>query len=90
MPGKPFQPGDSRINRRGRPRGTGLIDQYRKLLDPHVPELLNVLVEKAKSGDLIAVKLILERVYPVRDVATAELLEEIEELRGIVEGRKAA
>lgn len=90
MAGKPFQPGDERINRKGRPVGTGRLDQYRKLFDPHVPELLKVLVEKARGGDLAAMKLILERVYPLRDVTTAELMGEIDDLRRIIEERQSA
>lgn len=66
------------------------VEQYRKLLEPHVPDLLNVLVAKAMDGDLAALRLVLDRVYPVRDATMAELLEEIEELRQLVETRRTA
>ena len=36
------------------------------------------------AGDLSAAKLILDRVYPVRDAAMSELFDEIEELRALV------
>ncbi len=88
--GKPFSPGDPRINRQGRPIGTGRVNEYRKLLDPHVPDLLDILVQKAKGGDLAALRLVLDRVYPVRDATVAELLEEIEELRQMVQARRTA
>ncbi len=77
-------------NPNGRTIGTGRVDEYRRLLDPHVPDLLNILVEKAKGGDLTALRLVLDRVYPVRDATVAELLEEIEELRQLVEARRTA
>ena len=74
----------------GRPIGTGRVNEYRKLLDPHVPDLLDILVQKAKGGDLAALRLVLDRVYPVRDATVAELLEEIEELRQMVQARRTA
>ena len=77
-------------NPNGRPTGTGRVEQYRKLLEPHVPELLQVLVEKAGEGDLVALRLVLDRVYPVRDASMAELLEEVDELRNLVEARRPA
>jgi hypothetical protein len=77
-------------NPNGRPAGTGRVEQYRQLLEPHVPELLQVLVKKASEGDLTALRLVLDRVYPVRDATMAELLEEIDELRRLVEARRKA
>jgi len=77
-------------NPNGRPVGTGRVEQYRKLLEPHVPDLLTVLVGKAMEGDLAALRLVLDRVYPVRDATMAELLEDIEELRQLIEARRTA
>ena len=77
-------------NPKGRPVGTGRVDEYRQLLDPHVPALLKVLLGKAKKGDLWAIRLILERVYPVRDAALADIMTNIEELRAMIEARKPA
>jgi len=71
-------------NPKGRQSGTGRIEEYRGLLDPHVPELLDVLIGKAKEGDLTALRLILDRTYPVRDAATADIMTEIEELRAML------
>jgi hypothetical protein len=75
-------------NPAGRPVGTGRIEAYRKLLEPDVPALLAVLVEKAKTGDMTALRLVLERMMPVRDAAINELLADVEGLRKIVLERK--
>jgi hypothetical protein len=49
-----------------------------------MPAILQAVVDKAKQGDLIAARIILDRVYPVRDATTAELFDEIEELRALI------
>ena len=76
-------------NPKGRPKGSSSVTEYRRLLNPHIPELLNVLVEKAKGGDLTAMRLVLERAFPVRDAVVSELMEEIEELRRMMNERPA-
>ena len=76
-------------NPKGRPVGTGRVDEYRALLDPHVPALLTILVEKATGGDLWAIRMILDRVYPMRDAAMADIIADIDELRKIIAERKA-
>ena len=76
-------------NPSGRPVGTGRVEAYRELLDPHVPALLQMLVERALGGDLWASRMILERTYPVRDAALADLLSDIAELRELIDAKKA-
>jgi hypothetical protein len=59
-----FAPGN-KMGIKGRKKG--VPDRrvaYRALLEPHMGELIDVLVKKAKSGDLFAIKLCLERVIP--------------------------
>ena len=72
-------------NPKGRPRGSSRIAEYRAMLDPDMPEILQALVQKAKDGDLTATKLILDRIYPARDAVMAGLQEEIDDLRAIIE-----
>ena len=76
-------------NPKGRPKGSSPAAEYRRLLNPHIPDLLNVLVGKAKDGDLTAMRLVLERAFPVRDAVVSELMEEIEELRRMISERPA-
>lgn len=66
----------------GRPKAK--TDEYKKLLEPHMPEILDKLVDIAKSGDLTAIRLILERMYPVQTAAVEELSTQVEELREAV------
>src|SRR5437773_2774 len=77
-------------NAKGRPPGTGRIEAYRKVLDAAMPHLLKQLVEKAKSGDLSAIKLILDRTYPTRDAVVSDLMADIEELRAMIEESRKA
>jgi hypothetical protein len=76
-------------NPSGRQPGIGRIEEYRALLDPHVPKLLSVLVGKAKEGDMTALRLVLERVYPVRDAVVSDLMAEIEDLRSLLMAKKS-
>jgi hypothetical protein len=54
------------------------------MLEPDVPDIVKAVVEKARLGDLTAARIILDRIYPVRDATTSELFEEIEELRALM------
>ena len=76
-------------NPNGRPVGTGRLEEYRAILEPDVPAILTKLVEQARDGNLWAIRMILERVYPVRDAALADLMGDIAELRELIEAKKA-
>ena len=58
-----WKPGTSG-NPKGKPPGSGALQQLRASLASDVPDILAVLVTAAKGGDMQAARLILERVLP--------------------------
>ena len=66
-PGRPFRPGQSG-NPAGKPKGTRhratmLAEQ---LLDGEAEAMLRTVIEKAKQGDMVALRLCLDRIVPPR------------------------
>jgi hypothetical protein len=51
-------------NPAGRKPGTGEVTKLRNSIAEHIPEIINNLVEAAKSGDIQSAKLLLDRVVP--------------------------
>ena len=58
-----FKPGQSG-NPKGRPPGAGKVAKLREDLSEHLPEIIAQLVAAAKSGDIQAARLVLDRVMP--------------------------
>lgn len=61
--GGSWKPGQSG-NPKGRPVGTGKLSALRESIMEHIPEIVGQLVEQAKGGDVQAIRLLLERVFP--------------------------
>lgn len=60
-----FVKGDPRINREGRKKGDpSRVSRLRALIDPYAPELIQRAITAAKAGDMVAMRLLLERVCP--------------------------
>lgn len=51
-------------NPAGRPPGQSDITKLRAMLTPQAPELLETVLKAAKGGDMVAARLILERILP--------------------------
>lgn len=61
--GRPFPPGQSG-NIKGRPPGAGRIAKLREDIAADLPEIIAALTSAAKSGDVGAARVLVERVLP--------------------------
>lgn len=69
--------------KRGRPPGAKnkntifkelMQDEFRTLATTEVPKVLGVLFEKAKEGDISAIKMVMDRIVPVHKATDSEAL----------------
>jgi hypothetical protein len=51
-------------NPTGRPKGIGVQGELRKKLNQNLPAILDLLITQALTGDLVAIKLLLEKGFP--------------------------
>jgi len=72
-----WRPGQSG-NPAGRRPGSGSVQQLRHGIEEFIPEIIKTLTEKAKSGDIGAARLLLERVIPPLKPAEASRAHQIE------------
>lgn len=66
-----------------------LMKQEKKLLD-NLPQVLDVIIEKAKQGDMVATKLYLERVMAAKRVADEQEEKGSTTINIVVEGARAS
>ena len=51
-------------NPNGRPPGTGVVAKLREAIQEEIPEIIDSLVAAAKSGDVSAAKILIDKVIP--------------------------
>jgi len=51
-------------NPNGRPPGTGVVAKLREAIQEEIPEIIDALVAAAKSGDVSAAKILIDKVIP--------------------------
>ena len=51
-------------NPSGRPPGTGVVAKLREAIQEEIPEIIDSLVAAAKSGDVSAAKILIDKVIP--------------------------
>lgn len=74
----------------GRPKGSSrnlTLDKIKRVVEPEVPAIMAKLVEKALEGDMAALRIVCDRVWPVQTAQLAEVMAELEELRELVRAR---
>ena len=68
----------------GRKKGSGQAAEYRAMLEPHAEGLIRQVVDKAKDGDMVALKLCLDRLCaPLRATDRLITIEGLEDCTGL-------
>lgn len=70
-------------NPAGRPKGIGRIGELRNSIHQHVPDIINAMVAQAKAGDVLAAKLLLEKVLPPMKADEATI--QFNKVEGLIE-----
>ena len=66
-----------------------LMKQEKKLLQ-NLPEILDMIIEKSKNGDLVAAKMFLDRVMAAKKVAEEQEEKGNKQINIVIQGAKAA
>ena len=70
---------DQSGNPNGRPKGTGTIAKLREAIQDEIPEIIDALVAAAKSGDVSAAKILIDKVVPtMKPVSVVSTPEEVD------------
>ncbi len=70
----------------GRPKGVTLADKLRKSIpEQDIAQLVETVMRQALDGCTQSQRMLLDRVWPVRDATTAELVEQLETLQQRIE-----
>lgn len=83
-----WKPGESG-NPNGRPPGLSEVGRLRASIAEHLPEIIKAQVEKAKDGDGMAARLLLERVLPAVKAAEETVRLELPEGASLTEQGEA-
>jgi len=66
-------------NPSGRPPGTGVVAKLREAIQDEIPEIIDALVAAAKSGDVSAAKILIDKVVPtMKPVSVVSTPEEVD------------
>ena len=75
----------------GRPKGVTSAQEFRrKVGEEDLQRIIARVVQAAIDGDMAAARIVLDRLYPLYDARSAELLERLAELEAALDAPRAA